>query len=592
MNLSHRRPALALCAVFALFAVWQFGCRPSSPGESETAGSTESVAGESATAGEAPTDPIEPNAGSPPARTAGEPVETEPVETEPVETEPGKTEPIETEPGKTEPVEPATVGDDPKDGNQDPPVEGGQSPPADSTKVRAKLFKGWPKPKLVLVFTGNQSGYIEPCGCTGLANQKGGLARRATMLSGLAKRGWPVAAFDVGSQVRRYGAQAELKFRTAADAIAAMPYFGVAFGDDDLRLSVDALLSVCDEDNPLFLSANASVLGVSATHRIVEVGGVKIGVTAVVGEMERQRVNSEEIEQQSTSAGLTKVWPMLETANCDVHILLAHSTLAEAHELARKYSQFDIIVTSGGASEPAYEPEKVEGAGDTLLVQTGAKGMYAGVMGVFAGDERFRFQRVSMNDRYADSKKMLDLMKAYQVQLQTIGLSDLGVRPLPHPTGRTFRGSESCRDCHQGAWDVWVESDHAGATDSIKNPNERVWIQRHFDPECLSCHVTGWNPQKYFPYTSGYLNFDLSKLLRGSGCENCHGPGSAHVAAESGDEDVADEEKMNRRLGMRLSKDDAEKKCLECHDLDNSPDFHQPGAFDRFWEAIEHESDE
>ncbi len=43
---------------------------------------------------------------------------------------------------------------------------------------REPLFAGWPKPHLALFITGQQHGYIEPCGCTGLTNQKGGLVRR------------------------------------------------------------------------------------------------------------------------------------------------------------------------------------------------------------------------------------------------------------------------------------------------------------------------------------------------------------------------------------------------------------------------------
>src|SRR5689334_17284064 len=32
----------------------------------------------------------------------------------------------------------------------------------------------WPKPDVALVFSGEQNGYLEPCGCAGLVNQKGG----------------------------------------------------------------------------------------------------------------------------------------------------------------------------------------------------------------------------------------------------------------------------------------------------------------------------------------------------------------------------------------------------------------------------------
>ena len=33
---------------------------------------------------------------------------------------------------------------------------------------------------------------------------------------------------------------------------------------------------------------------------------------------------------------------------------------------------------------------------------------------------------------------------------------------------------------------------------------------------------------------------------------------------------------------------EARERCMECHDLDNSPDFHKPGAFDEYWSQVEH----
>ena len=73
-----------------------------------------------------------------------------------------------------------------------------------------------------------------------------------------------------------------------------------------------------------------------------------------------------------------------------------------------------------------------------------------------------------------------------------------------------------------------------------------------------------------------------------SGCENCHGPGSAHVAAETGDEDVSEMEILARRAAMVLKLEDAERRCMDCHDLDNSPDFHDEGAFQKYWDQIAH----
>jgi hypothetical protein len=43
------------------------------------------------------------------------------------------------------------------------------------------------------------------------------------------------------------------------------------------------------------------------------------------------------------------------------------------------------------------------------------------------------------------------------------------------------------------------------------------------------------------------------------------------------------------RKEMRVTMKQArEGLCMECHDLDNSPDFFLPGAFDEYWAKIKH----
>ena len=114
-------------------------------------------------------------------------------------------------------------------------------------------------------------------------------------------------------------------------------------------------------------------------------------------------------------------------------------------------------------------------------------------------------------------------------------------------------------------------------------------MPRHFDPECISCHVTGWNPQNYYPYESGYLSLEQSDHLTGAGCENCHGPGLELSNAELPQSGLSEERLQQLREEMRLPLDDAREKCMECHDLDNSPDFHEEDAFeDVYWPEVEH----
>ena len=79
------------------------------------------------------------------------------------------------------------------------------------------------------------------------------------------------------------------------------------------------------------------------------------------------------------------------------------------------------------------------------------------------------------------------------------------------------------------------------------------------------------------------------KHLHGNGCENCHGPGSSHAAAEQKDSDVSDADRTRLRESMRLPLEKAREHCMQCHDLDNSPDFHEEDAFDDvYWPEVEH----
>lgn len=461
----------------------------------------------------------------------------------------------------------------------------------ESPITRHPLFEGWKKPELALFITGQQHGYIEPCGCAGLANQKGGLMRRQTCLNQLRNdRGWDVLAIDAGNQVRRFGRQAEIKFQTTASGLSKMDYEAVSFGPDDLRLSVDEVFAAVaeDPDNIKYVSSNASLLGFTPKHRVIEAAGKKIGITGVLGQKEQRRISNAEVEMSDPMEGLKKSWEALKAENCDLYILLCQASLDDSRKFAQAFPDFDIVVTAGGAGEPTLQPEIVEGT-NTPMIQTGVKGMYVGVVGIFNDAANpLRYQRVPLDSRFADSDEMFKLLAAYQKQLETLGLSGLGIRPQPHPSHNQFVGSKACAECHEEAYEVWENSKHAHATETLIHPPERYQVSRHFDPECIACHVVGWNPELYVPFQSGYLSLDQTPQLQNVGCENCHGPGSAHVASQNGDGNFTDAQTEMLAQQMRLPLNSARDTCLKCHDLDNSPDFHVKGAFEKYWEEIKH----
>jgi len=476
---------------------------------------------------------------------------------------------------------------------QGPGYEPAQTPAV--KPPREELFKDWPKPEVALFITGRQHGYIEPCGCTGLANQKGGLARRRTLHDQLLAKNWKLAPIDLGNLVRRTGRQAEIKFQRAAAGLKTMNYGAIGLGPDDLKLSSDELFATTanSEGQPsAFLSANVSVLAREFTKEfeIIQAGGKKIGVTAVIGAKDAKKFSSDgDIAATDPVKALSTVWPKLKAAKWDIYVLLAFADLAESSALSQQFPGFQIVVTAGADGEPQRVPATVPKSG-AMLVQTGVKGMYVGIVGLFNDKTNpLRYQRVPLDDRFGDSREILSLMARYQDDLKEAGFSGLNLKPFPHPTGRKYVGSKACKDCHDDEYKIWEKTPRAHATDSLVTPGERAEISRHHAPECIRCHVTGWNPQRYTPYETGYLALKQTPHLTGSGCENCHGPGSNHVAAENGDIDVDSATSQRYQREMRLTLAEAKKnKCISCHDLDNSPDFHKPGAFEKYWEKVKH----
>ncbi len=452
--------------------------------------------------------------------------------------------------------------------------------PVDPVATNGKIFDGWPKPELALVFTGEQDGYIEPCGCQGRENQLGGIARRHSFLEQLEKDGWPTVALDVGGLIDRFGRQAEIKYQITCDAMATMGYDAIAFGRKDLRLPAEALVAVAGAEDGPFVSANVNLFDLTKQFRVIDAGGKKIGVTSVLGEKYQAEVNNDQITVTPAVAALEAVLPKLKAEGCDLLVLLAHATPDESKALAKQFPDFDIVVTAGGAEEPPHELTRIEGQ-KTIFVEVAHKGKYAIVLGLYDDPQRpWRYQRVPLDSRFADSPGMQKLMVAYQGQLEELGLEGLGLRPKSHPRASgsddlagQFVGAAKCGECHKTAFGIWSKTRHAQAT---------AVPPRLHDPECLSCHTTGWSAEEFLPYVTGFASLEETPQLAGNGCENCHGPGAAHVAAEAG-RDIAQRDRM--RAALRLSRATiAENACTKCHDGDNDPHF----SIEAYWPKVEH----
>ncbi len=489
----------------------------------------------------------------------------------------------------------------------------------DETPPKEELVKDWDKPDFVLYLSGRLHGYIEPCGCTGLENQNGGLLRRYEVLNLLRDRGWNILPIDAGDQVNRLGKQSLVKLQVAYEAMCGlMKYQCISFGLSDLKLSAidlgQAMLNkMVDPDETPFLCANVTVLDESLSKklRIIESGGRKILITAVVGAGEIAEIRDDDIKTISPQKALEQLESQIKGSNAELKVLICHASLEESDALAKQFPIFDVVLTAGGVGDPLFMPELIQ-TGDhvTRMIQVGAKGMHVGLVGFWGdktGADRIVYERVPLDARFEDFVNVKDasnlspierLFKSYQDELKSLYEKSpkvLGVNPRKHSSGYSYVGSAVCDDCHDEEFDIWKDGidgkggPHARATKDLTDPGQRTWVARNFDPECLNCHVTGWNVKEFFPYETGYVDLKKNVHLHGNGCENCHGPGSQHVGAENGDFPANEGQLKQFRREVRVTMTQVQNGfCTECHDIDNSPDFFKENALNEYWAKIEH----
>lgn len=469
------------------------------------------------------------------------------------------------------------------------------------------LLAGWSVPAVALVLSGEMHGYVEPCGCT--AGQTGGLARRATLIEQLQQqRGWNVVGLDLGGTMisdRVDRQQTNLKFELARDALESMGFVSLGVGYEEARPRQDYLLALSDRDKAIenyglrLTSANVRPypddpdLDITQLYRVIEVpakAGAKpfrIVVTSVLGTTASQGIGNDLFFKILPPAeALAEILPRMQAERPDLMVLLSHARGEESEKLAQQFPMFPLVVSLGGPEDGQLKPKQV---GSTWLLQVGQKGKNVGVVGVYPGaQEKFRYELVKLDGaRFQNHPRLDDMMQQYQDRLRDDrpDLTD-NADPPAHPSGRTFVGAQVCADCHQGSFDKWKTTGHAHAFESLSTgraDHQGRWIDRKWDAECIACHAVGWEPQQALRWASGFVDPATTPHLLGNQCENCHGPGSQHVALENAGTDEAAQ--LDERKRMWLSKEQAAAKtCRQCHDGDNDPHF----DFEKYWPQIEH----
>jgi Cytochrome c554 and c-prime len=493
--------------------------------------------------------------------------------------------------------------------------------PAD--KSPSRLFHDWPnrKPVFVMLLSGQQYGYLQPCGCSPI--QYGGLERRYNLIQRLkAERAWPTAgaplvAVDLGDIPQPRGPQKLLKYVTSMEVLKRLDYTAVGIGENECALPlIEGLANFALNNQINNVQQPPHVLAGNLSQRANQFPGAeavafreagngvpKIGVASVVAPSVAQTIKDPTVKFNNNALpGLIKE---LQNNNAEFKVLLCQGTEQEAKQYTAAHPDFQVILHLSLEEEPPENPTMV---GNTMLVSVGHKGRYVGLVGVFPGKQpghpyELYYQLLKIGPEYKThpgqdaTNPILASLEEYAQKVKDDNYLQHYAQ-TKHPMQIQFPdakyvGSEACKNCHEFAYMVWKNSKHAHAFHTLETATRPKL--RQFDGECVVCHVIG------FEYLTGYRNEKDTPQLKDVGCESCHGPGSIHADKKNPNwrkrqllelmnpyktplEETA-EQKQQRMLKLHVF-------CQHCHDTDNDVGWNNPpvkqGDPPRRWHDIKH----
>lgn len=426
-----------------------------------------------------------------------------------------------------------------------------------------------PSARARLRISGFMQGRLEPCGCA--AGQLGGLPRRAFFVR-------QNREFDLlieGGNIVAGGTVLDAaKFETALNILSMneVGYHALGLGPADVQLPLD------------MLAMYLSVFPVKAVSSdLVAPEGREWPIQAFderpAGDA-RVRIAALTLAVPPGEAGgkfrmlpPAEAWKraMEGVAPETFRVLLVHGPTDVCRAQAKLTPRPDLIVgLTEQVAEPLGQPEPVDGV---PLVYPGTRGRM--LLDVTLARIQDRPQvtsyRVISLKASETSKGALEdetakqILLAHREQVQMMGIREQMANVKPTETGAEYVGSEACADCHEDSYEIWKESKHATAWETLEKAQKSEkygWPVTHY-PDCITCHVVGYG------YKTGFVNPETTPDKKDVGCEQCHGPGSKHV-----DDDT---------VSMKTKGVDT---CVSCHDFEQSPGFSE--NYDERWKKIAH----
>ncbi len=404
-----------------------------------------------------------------------------------------------------------------------------------------------------VVYSGNLDGELEPCGCSE-AGDLGGILRRASKIAELRKE-WPqLFLISSGGLLANASPRDRLKSEYILKGLSAMRYDAVGLQWRDLSYGT-AFLDVA----PLpWTASNWNGDGVPR-QRDIRHGEVEMAFFAWLTP-EDSPFRKMKGSHQMVIDDPKPLQRALTEADRKGKLTVLSTTLP----LEQAKALFDLKAVDILITKSAYEEYgKPRQEGKTVVLQPGSRGMRLGMLDLEI-DERgdigsWKHRVIPLPNSVPDAPFLKEWYEEYNAKVKAAYLASVEEKKRRQSGQSPYTGADACRDCHQAAYDKWLETPHSRAFARLEE------VGKSFDPDCIACHTVG------FEQPGGYIDSRLTMHLMDVQCESCHGPGRKHMEAKG-------KEPTPHAHWPR------EKICRQCHTQPHSPQF----DLNSYWPRIAH----
>ncbi|MEE8395407.1 MAG: multiheme c-type cytochrome [bacterium] len=412
---------------------------------------------------------------------------------------------------------------------------------------------------------GDLRGEIRPCGCSA-EGQFGGLPRRLSYLAGSLSGGGPEQPLlvDLGNNFPPPSPQGDLKIALIQELLKRFPPLAILPGPNELALGPGRL----DPELP-YLVSNDGVGKAFRPHRAVRRGGVLVAIFGYLSPAAVYQKSQRHFRLQPVGDSLLRRWrALIAERGFERSVLLFRGDDRELAVLHRS-GLFQAII-AGNPFDDEMNQVVERNVDGTRIPQVPTKGQgvvrlrLAPRLPLGAGQPAL--EKVDwLSGEYADHPDAAGAFKTYEDGVKKLFFAGMQAMEKRRATSQ-FVGAATCRTCHAAPGKIWEASRHGGALKTL----ERVGKQ--FDPECIACHVAGFK-------RGGFVSAQLTPNMAGVQCENCHGPGKAHLANPAA-KPAAFSPPGSNGAGAKPG----QATCRTCHLGSHSPSF----DFEKYWPKVKH----